>query len=305
MLALVTIPWIGVWADQSGLGRSASQLIASQQPIRVQNAVNGHPVVRFSANSSQLLTLPNFMSGATEGEMFIVLKAEVELPTNYPSPWRLGTPGSGASYPFVDGHLIDEFGTNTAKDAGDPTTPFAQYNLYNPSSKAGDWKARFNGVVFYQTNSNVVAFRPDPVLGRGLATWGGDIAEIIIYDRVLTAQERETVSNYLNRKYALAADENYGNYRDTNGDGLSDNEDRILGIDPYNLDVDGDGVPNFTELQNGTDPLLADTDGDGVGDGSDAYPLDPNRSQALVATPGDTTPPVITLTKPADAILLP
>jgi hypothetical protein len=41
-----------------------------------------------------------------------------------------------------------------------------------------------------------------------------------------------------------------------------------------NTDSDGDGIPDAAEVVLGTDPLLADTDGDGVNDKADSKPLD-------------------------------
>jgi len=58
------------------------------------------------------------------------------------------------------------------------------------------------------------------------------------------------------------------------------------------------------EIAIGTSPFNPDTDGDGVVDGQDAYPLDPTRSQ-IQSDPGDSTPPVITLTEPSGATLIP
>ena len=90
-----------------------------------------------------------------------------------------------------------------------------------------------------------------------------------------------------------------------NGDGLADGIEYALGLDPTNNDMDGDGLTNAQELAMGTNPFLADTDGDGVPDGQDAYPLDPTRWQAPAPDPNDHTPPTITLTEPAGAVLLP
>lgn len=63
---------------------------------------------------------------------------------------------------------------------------------------------------------------------------------------------------------------------DSDGDGLTDDEERRLGTNPFNPDTDGDGIPDGDEVALGTDPLRADTDGDGIIDGLDKYPLDPN-----------------------------
>jgi hypothetical protein len=88
---------------------------------------------------------------------------------------------------------------------------------------------------------------------------------------------------------------------DTNGDGIPDDVQADSGTPGAQPDADGDGVPNWIEQQRGTDPFQVDTDGDGVGDGVDAFPLDPTRWLPLTPTPGDTTPPVITLTEPTTA----
>jgi hypothetical protein len=56
--------------------------------------------------------------------------------------------------------------------------------------------------------------------------------------------------------------------QDTDGDGIRDQ------LDP---DIDNDGLTNEEERAIGTDPYKADTDGDGVNDKNDYYPLDPSR----------------------------
>jgi len=66
-----------------------------------------------------------------------------------------------------------------------------------------------------------------------------------------------------------------GSGLDSDGDGLTDDEERRIGTNPFNADTDGDGIPDGDEIRLGTDPLRADTDGDGIIDGLDKYPLDP------------------------------
>jgi hypothetical protein len=67
---------------------------------------------------------------------------------------------------------------------------------------------------------------------------------------------------------------------DTDGDGLSDGNEYGRGTDPVNADTDGDGLSDSAELTRGTDPVNADTDGDGFSDGAEVAagtnPLDPN-----------------------------
>lgn len=55
--------------------------------------------------------------------------------------------------------------------------------------------------------------------------------------------------------------------RDSDGDGISDIEERRLGTDPYKSDTDGDMVPDYLEVYKfHTDPNEIDTDGDGLTD---------------------------------------
>ncbi len=56
---------------------------------------------------------------------------------------------------------------------------------------------------------------------------------------------------------------------DTDGDGLSNGEEKDLGTDPDLADTDGDGVDDGEEVEDGTDPLDPDADGDGLDDGQE------------------------------------
>jgi hypothetical protein len=57
-------------------------------------------------------------------------------------------------------------------------------------------------------------------------------------------------------------------YADDDGDGLTNEQESLLGTDPNVADTDGDGLSDGDEVSVlGTDPLLKDTDGDGLSDG--------------------------------------
>ncbi|MDR7254552.1 hypothetical protein J2X46_003545 [Nocardioides sp. BE266] len=67
---------------------------------------------------------------------------------------------------------------------------------------------------------------------------------------------------------------------DTDGDGLSDEQEATLGTDPGKGDSDGDGLSDGAEVNTyDTDPLKADTDGGGVTDGVEVgRGTDPNKA---------------------------
>ncbi|MGE6763151.1 adventurous gliding motility protein AgmC [Corallococcus interemptor] len=81
---------------------------------------------------------------------------------------------------------------------------------------------------------------------------------------------------------------NLGNPVDTDGDGLTDDEEIARGTDPTNPDTDGDGIPDGIEVKvGGTDPLDDDSDDDGILDGNedinhdgkvDPTETDPNKA---------------------------
>jgi hypothetical protein len=44
--------------------------------------------------------------------------------------------------------------------------------------------------------------------------------------------------------------------RDTDGDGISDLDEMMLGLDPYEIDTDADGYSDNMELRMGSDPAI-------------------------------------------------
>ena len=57
---------------------------------------------------------------------------------------------------------------------------------------------------------------------------------------------------------------------DTDGDGLKDEEEKVLETDINKFDTDNDGLNDFDEVKKWkTDPLNSDTDGDGYLDGQE------------------------------------
>ena len=82
---------------------------------------------------------------------------------------------------------------------------------------------------------------------------------------------------------------------DSDSDGLTDQEEAILGTNPNLKDTDGDGLDDYQEVQiYKTDPLKADTDGDGHNDGEEVNngynPLGTGKMTDL--TPSTSTAPI-------------
>lgn len=84
---------------------------------------------------------------------------------------------------------------------------------------------------------------------------------------------------------------------DTDGDGLSDEDEATLGTDPNNPDTDDDSLRDGDEVALGTDPLDPDSDGDFIPDGLEA------PGAAAVDTDLDGTIDALDLDSDADGVL--
>ncbi|MBL9191582.1 MAG: fibronectin type III domain-containing protein [Opitutaceae bacterium] len=191
------------WTDQSGLGNHATQTNASWKPDVMTGQLNGRSAVRFDGTNDSL-NVPNILGSATAGEAFVVLKTSGLAPAVNHGFWRMGTEFWGAAYTLSNGWVLDEFGSDTRREIKVLPVAATSYHLYNVSSQAGEWVARFNGLVGYSDQVNTVGFRSDPSLGRSEADYfTGDMTEVVIFNRVLTPDERQSIGEYLTQKYAL------------------------------------------------------------------------------------------------------
>ena len=124
------------------------------------------------------------------------------------------------------------------------------------------------------------------VIGQSLdesAFLGLDVALVLLYDRALTDAEHERVVHYLQSRLRTIVDED--------ADGLPDAWEEAhfggLHANPGD-DFDGDGLTNEREFQLGLNPTLPDSDGDGMPDGWEiSYLLNPYIADSSSDEDGD------------------
>jgi hypothetical protein len=199
---------VQLWADQSGNGNNAIQTASAYQPVWTANAIGDRPVVHFNGSSSySYLNLPSASGMVTTGaEAFVVLRSS-SVPSYL---WRMGGSGGLIYYPDSSGQITEDFGSLNEYNLGIPAQPLNQYHLYNVSAQTGNWAAWVNGILLYQTTTNTFAMSGASggattlgnVSGYG-AYFNGDIAEVMLFKRPLSGDERDTVGNYLFSKYGL------------------------------------------------------------------------------------------------------
>ena len=194
---------VALWRDHSGWNDHGVQTNVNNQPTWLNGAVNGRPAVTFAGSQSLLLTnFVNVVASSGQAEVYVVLSA----PTNYPATpgaaWQFGASPNPDFYPNSDGTISDDFGSlNGYKFV--PPISLSQYHLYNASVANNQWNARLNGFMAYSSAANTYGWSASPELGNLTNSFGGNIAEVLVFNRTLTVDERDAVAGYLDQKYAF------------------------------------------------------------------------------------------------------
>jgi hypothetical protein len=210
---------VSAWSDQSGEGHSGSQASSGGQPAFLPNQLNGLPVVHFSGGqffslAGQVLTSQTFTVFA--------MTRDQRTDTNFReliSNWD-NTTGNQLTSMFlgttalnpVRVRFTDNFGGADQGQTGvgivsNPTNFFILTAVSGATT-----------VALYQNTTNI-AFNASPLTPRNLGGgyvvgrqgtgtfdeyWHGDIAELIVFNRELTATELNQVWQYLAAKYGAA-----------------------------------------------------------------------------------------------------
>lgn len=199
------------WSDLSGQGNHLTNPAEAAQPRWVTSGWNGLPAVQFDG-TSQFLLSPTF---ATGDEVTLIVVAR---PESGPAWGRLFAKGGSAagiqiqtSSTGPSGQLRvdtsgDEGGFNQIQNIPelyDGTWQQLMLSLSGAQSSGYlDWVQLFNRT--FEWGDGIANDAPF-VLGRSYGGSGallqGDIAEVLLYDRLLTTEEVQQVESYLGDKY--------------------------------------------------------------------------------------------------------
>lgn len=191
---------VSAWADQSGKGNTVAASVAAM-PKLVANALNGGSVVRFDGLNNYL-SATKTISSATNATIFIVFKAFK----------------SGAAMKVFDNQYasagtrrnVTLDPTGSLGGLGASVTNFnwaGQYLVVSAFHTGTNSALYFNGQFVTNTAGNGAANLMTPsaspiVVGASKNgpysdKYAGDIAEIIVYDGVLSDAVRQSVESYL------------------------------------------------------------------------------------------------------------
>lgn len=196
---------VSSWTDQSGNGNNATS--PGTQPIYKTNAINGQPAVRFDGGFTYMaLPTPSTLGIQNHDyEIFIIAKS-----STHAVQFLMG--GATENYEIhLDGVSGARFipAASTYIDQGD-NQDYTEGNvhMFNVQASSTYGKIRVDGTDGGSTAADVRSSNGGGlVLGvraGGTFYFNGDIAEVIIYNTVLSAIDRITVEKYLADKYGMA-----------------------------------------------------------------------------------------------------
>lgn len=185
-----------------------TQNTASQQPMPIASwpALNGRPVVDFTAAQQHFLNGPN-LSALSQGEILSLFQLK-----QYPSTsnftggiWTFGTSAQHDFFPFTDGNIYSGFGRDTRFTIPNPS---ANFNMTGPllvNFRSGSTFSFHIGTSqVFSNEGGAVSFPTSSILGRTAANhyFNAYLAEAILFSKVLTDGERAFYRNFLYNKYA-------------------------------------------------------------------------------------------------------
>ena len=198
------------WADQSGNGNDWLQTTGGIKPLHVAAELNGLPVVRFDGVDDNMKQAP-FLSGTAPGEIFAILKDNLAVNQNQAHWFFSSIPQIADLLHFTgDSKFYEGFGRDVRVSQAAGFTVASGYGIYNVSSagSSGAQIIRWNGVEKNNSASGTSAWNASNFwIGGVSSTWkfDGDYAEILIYDRVVSAGERTQIQDYLIARWGLAS----------------------------------------------------------------------------------------------------
>jgi hypothetical protein len=200
---------IGTWQDQSGNGKDITGTLSARPTLKL-NILNGKAVARFDGAANALDGTP-VITGTTARTIILVVKsATVALSAIYCFD-RNATPADGATFVVSPDISVRVSNGNRIFTVNTGTTAFHVLTMsHAAAANVTAVSAWMDGTALTQSSTGAMAINggstgvrmgDSPAIG---VNWGGDVAEVIIYNTELSAGDRASIHSYLQDKYAIA-----------------------------------------------------------------------------------------------------
>lgn len=211
---------VATWTDSSGNGFDVTQGTAGFRPTYQTAELNGKPVVRFDGSDDVLrkTMTGNLFAPTDDATFFFVAKSSATgdsgglvAQDEGPGPtqkWFVRLNSTEKLEWHVRENPSGDFIFSVATTAVSVGVFFAYALAISGATQTWHRNGIIDGSDTDATPVDFPTLTEDLTVGLSeiaglLGFWNGDIAEIIIYNRALTAQERNQVGNYLESEYGL------------------------------------------------------------------------------------------------------
>lgn len=197
---------IGTLTDWSGNSRDLTEPTTSEKPTNKTGIINSLPVARFDGTDDRISGASDYLSDTMTLFMVCQYTQDGVTANRYFFAHQSASGRFYARHDSSDGLVLGFGGTaNIASGLTlTPDTPF----ILRVTVNDGAWEAQVNaGTVASGAYTSGIASGSDFYLGLNLAApdvLKGDVGEVPIYDRVLTATELASTRTYLTRKWGVA-----------------------------------------------------------------------------------------------------
>jgi prepilin-type N-terminal cleavage/methylation domain-containing protein len=213
---------IDSWTDQSGQNNTLTRIGAGGTgPLLIANSLNNKPVARFdqagtcgATKQVKLMSIANVpISGNVAISQIVLARPNAGSGLFLSGFGPSGCIGTCWAFLFNQPNTAGSinYGLHTSSFGSAPTTtgPNIVYLGKNPGSMASTAVQFFNGVSIPQTGGT--AGNPNFTSGRLIVgelfsnstcyLWNGDLAETMMFNKVLTTSERQSTEQYLAGKW--------------------------------------------------------------------------------------------------------
>jgi hypothetical protein len=167
-----------------------------------------------SFNGVQRLGFNLSINGWTGMTVFMASQAYADASssgTNQALLWNQTATGGVTFFTPSQTHTYFRFGTTQTNNQPVYTRPFnigGDFSVTTAIHNGSTDSLYVNGLLVLQQGgklSSIAGTSASAIIGAGLSntSFTGNIGEILVYDRVLTRQEQETVEHYLMSKYGV------------------------------------------------------------------------------------------------------
>lgn len=196
-------------SDWSSSAVNAMQSTSANRPTFKTGIVNGNAVFRADGVNDGFVLASNPLSGATAATAMFVVKLNTDPPgsgsVTGPVLGEWGTSSQNNHFPWIDGNIYDNTFISSRAITVNPSTTMAQFNQFTIIYSGGNLIWRMNGTQIASASATFALGSTPKVLWSNkesaLYYLAGDLAEVVIWNGVLSGSDLTTEENGLKTQY--------------------------------------------------------------------------------------------------------